>query len=328
MKITGELLKAERIKRNLTVAEVAATLKLSSKIITSIESGDVDELPAKTFIRGFVKSYATLLKLDPDLILRQFQEEMGSTQPMPKNAIPTSMPSQAVADEKSTGKSKNSLSQAATKDLILDRDHKKKTIVYVSIAAALIAVILIINSTIEKYQKEAVVDKNKIEQIQPINPSAEVKPGATIPSIAPMSAAAESTNSSAAIPVLDPNATKSAESKLQDTAPAGTATTTKQSTVTEEKPAVPTTTPDEFEPSSGKPIEIIVEAKKAVDIYYAKGNTKNFTHVKLEPKQIQIIRSPAGLHLKAEDGSLLYLTINGVEKGPASAANKPVRLTF
>ena len=84
MKITGELLKAERIKKNYTVAEVANSLKLSSRIINSIESGDVNELPAKTFIRGFVKSYSQFLKLDSDLILRQFLEEMGSTQPLPK----------------------------------------------------------------------------------------------------------------------------------------------------------------------------------------------------------------------------------------------------
>ena len=56
MKITGEILKTERLKKNYTVAEVANSLKLSSRIITSIESGSVEELPAKTFIRGFVKS--------------------------------------------------------------------------------------------------------------------------------------------------------------------------------------------------------------------------------------------------------------------------------
>ena len=74
MKITGELLKAERLKKNYSVAEVANSLKLSSRIVVSIEAGDIDELPAKTFIRGFVKSYAQFLKLDSDLILRQFLE--------------------------------------------------------------------------------------------------------------------------------------------------------------------------------------------------------------------------------------------------------------
>ena len=77
MKITGELLKAERVKKDISIADVAGSLKLSSRIITAIESGDIADLPAKTFIRGFVKSYAQFLKLDSDLILRQFLEEMG-----------------------------------------------------------------------------------------------------------------------------------------------------------------------------------------------------------------------------------------------------------
>ena len=88
MKITGELLKSERIKKDLTVQDIAYALKLNSKIIIAIENGDLDQLPAKTFVRGFVKSYADYLKVDSEIVLRQFQEEMGSTRPMPKRPPP------------------------------------------------------------------------------------------------------------------------------------------------------------------------------------------------------------------------------------------------
>lgn len=305
MKITGELLKAERIKKNLTVAEVANTLKLSSKIITSIEAGDLSELPAKTFIRGFVKSYASLLKLDSDLILRQFQEEMGSTQPLPKNPPP--MP---TSEEKPTAKVKGALTQPSAGTLDLDKDNRKKTMIYVSIACGLLGIILVINNTVEKYQKEAVVDHNKIEQIQPITPTTETAPMST-----PPTSAVGTTNPAAPV----------------DTAATAPTTTTKPE---DAKPvSAPaqeslSTTPDEFEPSAAKPVELIVEAKKEVEFYYAKGNTKSFTRVKLAPKEIHVIRSASGLHLKAEDGSALILILNGVEKGSASSANKPVRLTF
>lgn len=320
MKITGELLKAERIKKNLTVAEVANTLKLSSKIITSIESGDIDELPAKTFIRGFVKSYANYLKLDSDLILRQFQEEMGSTQPLPKNPPPMS-----ANEEKPAVKARGSLTQANATTLDLDKDTRKKTILYVSVACALIAIILIINSTIEKYQKESVVDKNKIENVQPLNPAS-----------VPATAAAPTTNPPSADPAAAVTALTSANSNAAPTAPIetaekpGTTAATKPENMRSTAPAEASaaSSPDDFEPSTGKPVELIVEAKKEVEFFYAKGNTKNFTRVKLAPKQLQVIRSQTGLHLKAEDGSLLILTLNGVEKGPASPSNKPVRLTF
>lgn len=341
MKITGELLKAERIKKNLTVAEVANTLKLSSKIITSIEAGDIDELPAKTFIRGFVKSYAGLLKLDADLILRQFQEEMGSTQPLPKNPPPMPTTALQVEEKPAIKKEKTSLTQAAATTLDLDKETRKKTFIYISIAVALVGVILIINNTIDKYQKEAVVDKNKIEQIQPINPApAEATNAAAVAAAttatptttgtaSPTTATApiETAEKPAAGATVQPKTSLGLPiPKLEDKvtkAPISTAANASQ-------PAPESTNvyPDEFEASAGKPIELIVEAKKEVEFFYAKGNTKSFTRVKLAPKQIQVIRSPAGLHLKAEDGGAITLILNGVEKGAAGASNKPVRLTF
>lgn len=314
MKITGELLKAERIKKNLSVADVAGTLKLSSKIISSIESGDIDELPAKTFIRGFVKSYAQFLKLDDELILRQFQEEMGSTQPLPKNPPPT--PHQGEEDHISQKKPKTQMS-AAVASLDLEKDNRKKTIIYVSIAFSLLLVILIINSTIEKYQKETIIDKTKIEQIQPLSPAqtTEASASATAPvetanqtaSNAPVETVAEKKEAALLITqAADPKNLKKAEPEALNSS----------------------STPEDFDPSPNKPVEIIIEAKKEVELFYAKGNSKNFIRIKLAPKEIQIIRSQVGIYLKAQDGSLFNITLNGVEKGAAANSSKPVKLTF
>ena len=309
MKITGELLKAERIKQGISVADVAGSLKLSSRIITSIESGDINELPAKTFIRGFVKSYAQYLKLDADLILRQFLEEMGSTQPLPK--VP---PPQATTLE---GRPKTPrVSTAANetpKNLSLNYDSTKKTLFYISIAAALLAVILVVNNLVDKYQKAAVVDKKDVAQVQPLTSTENVLAPIELPAAtaaAPATAAVPQSQQ-AEIPASPANEVKSTDTKYN---------------VSDLN--VVTTAPPDFEPSLGKPVELIVVAKKETEFFYAKGNTKNFIRVKLAPKEVQIIRSPSGLHLKTDDGSGVSLILNGVEKGQASSSNKPVRLTF
>ncbi|MFZ3230177.1 MAG: helix-turn-helix domain-containing protein [Pseudobdellovibrio sp.] len=313
MKITGELLKAERLKKNISVSEVANTLKLSSKIINSIESGDINELPAKTFIRGFVKSYAQYLKLDDELILRQFQEEMGSTQPLPKTPPPVT----TKIEDKEPASGKSQFSKLAGSDLALDKDTQKKTILYVSVACGLLACIVIINSTIEKYHKESVIDKNKIEQIQPINPtlSSEI---ATMPNT-------ENTPNKADPTVVLPDASLD---KKQLSSPVEKKDATVSTATLAEANSPASNLPDDFEPASNKPVELMIEAKKEVEFYYAKGNTKNFTHVKLSPKEIHIIRSPSGIHLKADDGSLFNIILNGAEKGPGSSTSKPVRLSF
>ncbi len=306
MKITGELLKAERLKKNYSVAEVANSLKLSSRIITSIEAGDTNELPAKTFIRGFVKSYAQFLKLDPDLILRQFLEEMGSTQPLPK--VP---PPQAMSPDNKPRAQKNKSATAMPTNLDINQDSRKKTLMYASFAAVLLFVIIAINNIVEKYQKESIVNSSEVAQVQPL-PQAEMSPQAPF--------------SSATVPISETVPISS------DVTKPDAATLNSEAPVTEKKVttdmAITTTQPNDFEPSLGKPVELIIEAKKETEFFYAKGNTKNFTRVKLSPKQVQVIRSPTGLHIMAEDGSSLSLILNGLDKGQASAGNKPVRLTF
>ncbi len=318
MKITGELLKAERLKQGLAVADIANSLKLSSRIITSIEAGDISELPAKTFIRGFVKSYAQFLKLDADLILRQFLEEMGSTQPLPKTPPP-----QATTGDSRPKKNRAQTAVAANStSLDLNRDSKKKTAIYISVAIMLLIFILVINNVVEKYQKESLVDKKDVAQVQPLKTPENV--------LAPIG-----------LPVASTTATPSASATAGVEGNAGAVTTANSSTDmtakanTESPPkssvgdvSVVTTAPTDFEPSLGRPVEVIIVAKKDTEFFYAKGNTKNFTKVKLVAKEIQVIRSQAGLHLKAEDGSSIGLILNGIEKGQASSANKPIRLTF
>ncbi len=305
MKITGELLKTERLKQNLSVQDVAFTLKLSSKIITSIEHGELEELPAKTFVRGFVKGYAQLLKVDVDMVMRQFQEEMGSTHPMPKTPPP--MPSSSPRSESNPNGAppkKKQSSQTTTTNL--NKDNHRKTFIYIGLATVLIILIITTNRVVDKYQKEAVLDSANVSQIKPIEGSSEniVSGDAISKSSVPAASATASGDVASAAPASD-----IAESLESSTTLA--------------------LSPEEgFEQSSGKPVEVIIEAKKNVDLLYAKGNSKNFSKLQLQSKQIQVIRSPDGLYLKAEDGGALHLIVNGIEKGTAGVSNKPVKLTF
>ena len=231
---------------------------------------------------------------------------MGSTQPLPK--VP---PPQSPTDQEKSKSNKTRRATTATTNLDIHQDSKKKTLIYSSMAAVLLAVILVTNNIIDKYQKESVVDPAVTVQLlaQPL-----VQP---LPQTESVLAPVSSTESAV------PEQVMSSVSPAQTAAENLTATenTISASTIT-------TSSPNDFEPSLGQPIELIVEAKKDVEFFYAKGNTKTFTRVQLATKQIQVIRSPAGLHLKAEDGSVLRLILNGIDKGQASASSKPVRLTF
>jgi len=66
----GVALRAARTAQNLSVGEVARQLRLSVAQVEAIEANAFERLPGPVFVRGFVRNYARLLHLDPDVVLR------------------------------------------------------------------------------------------------------------------------------------------------------------------------------------------------------------------------------------------------------------------
>lgn len=65
----GVRLAQAREASGLSVADVAAKLKLTSRQVEALEAEDVSRLPGDLFLRGFVRNYARLVALEPDEIL-------------------------------------------------------------------------------------------------------------------------------------------------------------------------------------------------------------------------------------------------------------------
>ena len=62
----GDMLRQARERAGLTQDDIANKLKLSPRQISAIETGDWSALPERTFTRGFMRSYARLVALDPN----------------------------------------------------------------------------------------------------------------------------------------------------------------------------------------------------------------------------------------------------------------------
>jgi cytoskeleton protein RodZ len=65
----GTMLRAGREAAGLTIAAVAQQLKLAPRQVSALEDGDFAGLPGRTFVRGFIRNYARLLRLDADQVL-------------------------------------------------------------------------------------------------------------------------------------------------------------------------------------------------------------------------------------------------------------------
>lgn len=179
MKQTAELLKQAREKSNLSLSEVSMATKISTRILKALEENEMDKLPAKTFIRGFVRTYAEYLKADVDHILEIFYEEMGSTQPKAKSLKEELLPEETiVAPIKQKNKPSNSDEKkeaAPSKKLslpFLNDTSLTGKIVLVSALFVLIGLIILVRNIANKYEQErnSEIPAEIADKIHPINP--------------------------------------------------------------------------------------------------------------------------------------------------------------
>jgi cytoskeletal protein RodZ len=62
----GEELRRERLVREITLEEISAATKISVRLLTALEQSDLSRLPAPAFTRGFIRSYALHIGIDPE----------------------------------------------------------------------------------------------------------------------------------------------------------------------------------------------------------------------------------------------------------------------
>ncbi|MBA4150729.1 MAG: helix-turn-helix domain-containing protein [Verrucomicrobia bacterium] len=80
MSTVAEQLHQAREERQLTVHQVAEATKIRTDHIEALENGDYDVFPASVYIRGFVRTYATFLRMDVPKILGELNSELSKTE--------------------------------------------------------------------------------------------------------------------------------------------------------------------------------------------------------------------------------------------------------
>ena len=80
MASVAEQLREAREAQKLTVHQVAEFTKIRSDHIRAVEEGNYDVFVAPVYIRGFVRTYAKLLKLDVPQIMAALDQELSRTE--------------------------------------------------------------------------------------------------------------------------------------------------------------------------------------------------------------------------------------------------------
>jgi len=111
----GEILRRERMKRNLELVQIAQELKISSRFLEAIEAEQFDKLPGGVFTRSFIVQYARLLGLDEERIAgellrtldRRRRSRSSSRRPdprIPRSACRASRSGRGLAKAASAGR--------------------------------------------------------------------------------------------------------------------------------------------------------------------------------------------------------------------------------
>ena len=74
----GATLREARERRQLTWEQVEAETKIRAKYLRALEEEEFDSLPSGTYVRGFLRAYASYLGLDGRLFVDEYASRFGT----------------------------------------------------------------------------------------------------------------------------------------------------------------------------------------------------------------------------------------------------------
>lgn len=83
----GSALREARTLIGLSVGEVSGRIKFAPRQIEALEADDFAQLPEAAFVRGFVRSYARLVQLDPEILLASLPQALVQPVPVAANTL-------------------------------------------------------------------------------------------------------------------------------------------------------------------------------------------------------------------------------------------------
>ena len=91
MPTLGQRLREERLKRGLTIEQLAAQTRINAQYFAAIENDDVGALPGGFFYRSFLRQYTRLLELPESLIKNEIARSLDE-EARTAATLPTALP--------------------------------------------------------------------------------------------------------------------------------------------------------------------------------------------------------------------------------------------
>ena len=75
--MVGEILRKRREESGQDLREISKTLKIRYDYLKAIEDDDFKKLPVEVYVKGYIREYADLLKIDPEIAINAYNQQMS-----------------------------------------------------------------------------------------------------------------------------------------------------------------------------------------------------------------------------------------------------------
>ena len=83
----GNSLREARVRQQLELGEVELATKIRARYLRALEEESFDALPAQTYVKGFLRTYADYLGLDGQLYVDEFNSRFGADADEPREPV-------------------------------------------------------------------------------------------------------------------------------------------------------------------------------------------------------------------------------------------------
>ncbi|MCT4552600.1 MAG: helix-turn-helix domain-containing protein [Alphaproteobacteria bacterium] len=83
----GSILKEKRLEKNVSIKEISSSLMIKSSYLEALEDDNMDEIPGKTYVYGYIRAYANYLGLDDNELINIYKDSISETSEETKEEI-------------------------------------------------------------------------------------------------------------------------------------------------------------------------------------------------------------------------------------------------
>ncbi|MBC7430097.1 MAG: helix-turn-helix domain-containing protein [Bacteriovorax sp.] len=150
----GKLLREKREERGLSLKVISQQTKIHIGLLANLEADQLDKLPSKTYVRGFIKSTSKILGLDQEFALHLLDMAYAKNNPLASTSVPN--------QEMKTETARNTLTSMVATPMEAVKSVTSSSMIFLAKVSVGILIVVIIIFNIKNFLQKS-SDENDVK---------------------------------------------------------------------------------------------------------------------------------------------------------------------